>query len=63
MVGVVATAVLALPASAAATKVGLSAKATAPSECFAPQRNAYASTYCQVFAGQSIEVIALAAVL
>jgi hypothetical protein len=59
-VGVVLAAALALPAGAGATKVGLSAEATAPSECFAPQRDAYASTYCQVFAGESIEVIALA---
>ncbi len=56
----VAIAGLAAPAVAEATLVGLSAKTTSPSECFAPQRSAYASTSCQLFDGARLEIVALA---
>jgi hypothetical protein len=50
---------LAAPAAAEATLVGLSAKTTTPSECFAPQQS-YASTSCQIYAGQRLEIVAVA---
>jgi hypothetical protein len=56
----VAIAGWAVPSAAHATLVGLSATAPAPSECFAPQRNAYASTSCQLFAGTAFELVAVA---
>jgi hypothetical protein len=51
---------LAAPAAAGATQVGLSATVAEPSECFAPQQSAYASTSCQVFDGTALEIVALA---
>lgn len=62
VLAIAATAVLALalPAVAAATKVGLSALVVPPSKCFAPQQNAYASTSCQVFYGASLQILSLA---
>src|ERR1044071_7770914 len=59
-VAIVAAALLALPGVARATLVGLSAKASAPSACFPPQRAAYASTSCQLFAGAPFELVAVA---
>ncbi len=52
-------ALLAAPAAADATLVGLSAKTTTPSECLAPQQS-YASTSCQVYDGQRLEIVAVA---
>jgi hypothetical protein len=60
VVAVVAMTTLALPSAASATKAGLSATTSAPSECFAPQRDAYASTSCQLFAGAPFELVAVA---
>ncbi|HZO05317.1 MAG TPA: hypothetical protein VFB52_02945 [Solirubrobacterales bacterium] len=51
---------LALPAGASATKVGFTAIAEPASECFPPKGNKYASTSCQVFLGNSLEIIAVA---
>ncbi|HEX5713496.1 MAG TPA: hypothetical protein VFX85_09310 [Solirubrobacterales bacterium] len=51
---------LLLPAGAGATIVGLGATAAEPSECFEPRRSRQASTYCQVFAGDSLEIAAVA---
>jgi hypothetical protein len=49
-----------LPAGASATIVGLGATATEPSDCFERQGRPRASTYCQVFAGSSLEIAATA---
>jgi hypothetical protein len=59
-IAVVATLTLALPAGAGATLVGLTALAEPVSECFPPKGDKYASTSCQVFYGNSLEVIAVA---
>jgi len=59
---VIATVLIGLmtPAASEATRVGLGATATAPSECFSPQQAPYASTSCQVFDGGQLEIVALA---
>jgi hypothetical protein len=53
---------LALPSAAQATRVGLSARASEPSQCFPPppQGDVYASTSCQLFAGAPFELVAVA---
>ncbi len=51
---------LAAPAASEATRVGLGATVTEPSECFSPQQAPYASTSCQVFDGGQLEIVALA---
>lgn len=56
----VASLALALPAGAAATKVGFTAQAEPASKCFPPKGNVYASTSCQVFYGNSLQIIGLA---
>jgi hypothetical protein len=47
---------------AQATRVGLSAQASEPSQCFPPppQGDVYASTSCQLFAGAPFELVAVA---
>jgi hypothetical protein len=55
-----AVAGLVVPAASEATRVGLGATATEPSECFSPQQAPYASTSCQVFDGGQLEIVALA---
>src|ERR1044072_7367153 len=56
-IAAVASLALVLPAGAGATLVGLTALAEPASECFPPKGNKYASTSCQVFYGNSLEII------
>jgi hypothetical protein len=53
-------AVAAAPAPAQATRVGLTAQTTTPSECVVPQSPHAAGTSCQLYAGARIDLFALA---